>query len=74
MREFISHLTERGFKNRRVGFIENGSWAPMAEKVMRSMLEGAQGIEYAETSVKILSAVSGENLVSIEALAKELAK
>ena len=74
MRTFIDALTERGFKNRTVAFIENGSWAPLATKVMRSMLEGAQGIEYAETSVKILSAVSGENLVSIEALAKELAK
>ena len=56
MHEFINHLTERGFKNRKVAFIEHGSWAPMAEKVMRGMLEGAKDIEYAENSVRILSA------------------
>ena len=74
MREFIDHLTERGFKNRRVALIENGSWAPMAAKVMRGMLEGSKDITFAETSVKISSALSPESKAQLEALAAELAK
>ena len=74
MHEFINHLTERGFKNRKVAFIENGSWAPMAEKAMRAMLEGAKSIEYAETSVRILSAPNEDTYLKIEALADELVK
>lgn len=74
MREFIDHLTERGFKNRKVAFIENGSWAPMAEKVMRGMLEGAKNIEYAQNSVRILSAPNADTYAQLDALADELAK
>ena len=74
MREFIDHLTERGFKNRRVALIENGSWAPMAAKVMRGMLEGSKDITFTETSVKISSALSSESKAQLEALAAELAK
>ncbi len=74
MREFINHLTERGYKNRTVAFIENGSWAPMATKVMREMLSGAKNIEYTEGGVKILSGVSEENYRELDALAEELAK
>ena len=74
MREFIDHLTERGFKNRRVALIENGSWAPMAAKVMRAMLEGAKDITYAETSVKITSALSPESEAALLSLAEELSK
>ena len=74
MHEFINHLTERGFKNRKVAFIENGSWAPMAEKAMRAMLEGAKSIEYAETSVRILSAPNEDTYLKIESLADELVK
>ena len=74
MREYIDHLTERGFKNRTVAFIENGSWAPMAAKTMRAMLEGAKDITYAEASVKILSALNDESKAAILALAKELVK
>lgn len=74
MREFINHLTERGFKNRKVAFIENGSWAPMATKVMKSMLEGSRDLIFAENEVKILSAVSSENAEQLEALAEELVK
>ncbi len=72
MREFINHLTERNFQNRTVAFIENGSWAPMAVKVMKFMLEKSKNLNYAETEVKILSAVNEENNKQIEALAKEL--
>ena len=74
MREFIDHLTERGFKNRTVAFIENGSWAPMATKVMRGMLEGSKDIVYTDATVKIISALSPESRAQLEALAAELAK
>ena len=73
MREFIDHLTERGFKRRRVAFIENGSWAPMATKVMRSMLEGCTDLTYTDTGVKILSALSPESTEKLDTLADELA-
>ena len=71
MREFINHLTERNFANRKMGFIENGSWAPVATKVMKGMLEKCKNLSYAQTEVKIMSAVSEENLIQIENLAKE---
>lgn len=74
MREFIHHLTERNFQNRTVGFIENGSWAPMAAKVMRGMLEKCKNLQYTENTVRILSAVTEENLGQIDALADELSK
>ena len=72
MREFIEHLTERNYQNRKIGFIENGSWAPTAAKVMKGMLEGCKNTTFAETEVKILSAMTEENKAQIEALAKEM--
>ena len=72
MREFINHLTERGYKNRTIGMMENGSWAPMAVKVMTKMLEGSKNITYTENKVTILGAVTAENMAQINALAKEL--
>lgn len=72
MREFIHSLTERNFQNRTVGFIENGSWAPMAAKVMRGMLENCKNLQYTQTTVKIFSAMTEENKEQICALAKEL--
>ena len=74
MREFIHHLTERNFQNRRVAFIENGSWAPMATRTMRSMLEGCKNLQYTLATVKILSAMTEENKAEIKALAKELCR
>ncbi len=74
MREFIEHLTERNFRNRTVAFIENGSWAPMAQKTMKSLLEGAKNLTYAETSVRILSALNAESLEALEKLAEELCR
>ncbi len=74
MREFINHLTERGFSGRRVSFIENGSWAPMAEKVMRGMLEKSKNITYTDKSVKILSALNTSNIEQIKMLAREIYK
>lgn len=72
MKEFINHLTERGFKNKTVGLIENGSWAPLAAKSMRSMLEGCKNLTFTDTTVKIMSALSAENGAQLEALANEL--
>ena len=74
MRTFIHHLTGRGFQNRTVGLIENGSWAPTAAKVMRGLLEGSKNISFAETTVTVRSALSDESLAQIDALAKELCR
>lgn len=74
MRAFIDALVERGYQNRKVAFIENGSWAPMAAKVMRARLEGAKNIAFAENGVKITSAMSAESEAQIKALADELMK
>ena len=72
MRVFINELKERGYKNRTVGIIENGSWAPMAAKVIRKMLEESKGITFTDTTVTVLSAVSEKNKEEIAALAGEL--
>ena len=72
MRDFIQDIVERNYQNRTVGFIENGSWAPMATKVMRGMLEKCKNLQYMETSVKLLSSLSEEGREQIKALAKEL--
>ena len=72
MKEFIDHLTERNFQNRTVAFIENGSWAPTATKVMKAMLEKSKNLTYCENTVKILSALSSESETQIDNLAKEL--
>ena len=74
MKEFINHLTERNFQNRTVAFIENGSWAPMATKVMKGMLEKSKNLTYAENEVKIMSALNEESEKQLEALAEELCK
>jgi len=73
MKTFIHHLTERNYQNRTVALMENGSWAPMANKVMTKMLEGSKNITFAENNVRILSALTEENKAQIEALAAELA-
>ena len=74
MRDFIQHLTERNYQKRTVGLIENGTWAPMAAKVMKKMMEGCKNITWLEPVVKIMSSVSGENMDQLEALAAELCK
>ena len=74
MREFISHLTERNFQNRTVAFVENGSWAPLAAKVMRGMLEKSKNIVFADTTVHILSALSEESCAQTEQLSEELCR
>ena len=72
MREFIHHLTERNFSNRTVAFIENGSWAPLAAKVMKGMLEKSKNLTFAENHVKIMAALDEESIQRLKALADEL--
>ena len=72
MKEFIHHLTERNYQNRTVAMMENGSWAPVAAKVMTKMLEGSKNITYTQNNVKILCAMNDANKAQIEALAEEL--
>ena len=72
MRNFIHELTERGYKNRKIGIIENGTWSPTAAKVMKKMLEGSKNIEFTDTTVTIHSAVNDSTVESIKALAKEM--
>ena len=74
MKEFIHHLTERNYQDRTVAFMENGSWAPVAAKVMAKMLEGSKNLTYTENNVKIFSALSDESRAQIEALAEELCR
>jgi len=74
MKEFIHHLTERNYQNRTIGLMENGSWAPLAAKVMRKMLEGSKNLTFTDTTVKIVSALSDDSRAQIEALAEELCK
>ena len=73
MREFIGHLTERGFQKRRIAFIENGTWAPTATKVMKEMLSGCKNLTYTENNVTIVSALNDESTAALTALAEELA-
>ena len=74
MRDFISELTERNFQNKTVAIIENGSWAPMAAKRIKAMLENSKNLTFAETTVTIKSALSEDSILAIKALASELTK
>ena len=74
MREFIENLTERAFQSRTVALIENGSWAPLAAKVMRGMLEKSKNVTFTDTTVKLLSSLSEESAAQLNALAEELCR
>ena len=74
MKEFLNHLKERGFKNRTVAFIENGSWAPVAAKLMCESLEACKNITFCQNNVRILSSLNDESKSALESLAKELCK
>ncbi len=74
MREFINHLIERNYSNRTVALIENGSWAPLAAKVMREMFAKSKNITFAENTVKIMSALNSDSSAQLEALADELCR
>ncbi len=74
MREFINHLTERNYSNRTVALIENGSWAPLAAKVMKESFEKSKNITFTDTTVKILSALNEESTAQLDALVDELCR
>ncbi len=74
MKEYIHHLTERSYQNRTVGLMENGSWAPVAAKVMRRMLEGSKNLTFTDTTVKIFSAMNQQNVAEIDAMVEELTR
>ena len=74
MKEFIDHLTERNYQSRTVAFVENGSWAPIATKIMKNMLAKRKNLTFAETEVRITSALNDISREQIKALAEEMAK
>ena len=74
MRQFIDNLIERNYKNRTIGLIENGSWAPVAAKIMKNMFEKSKDITWLESTVKITSAPNGDTTAALEAMADELMK
>ena len=74
MKAYIHHLTERNFQNRTIGLIENGSWAPMAAKIMKGMFDKSKNITFTDTTVKILSALNDDSKAQVNALAEELCK
>ena len=74
MKAYIHHLTERNFQNRTIGLIENGSWAPMAAKIMKGMFDKSKNITFTDTTVKILSSLNNDSKAQVNALAEELCK
>ena len=74
MRQFIDHLTERNYQNRTIGFIENGTWAPTAAKIMKAMFEKSKNINYIDTTVTLRSAMTEENAEAIDRMAEELCR
>ena len=74
MADYIHRLTERNFQNRTIGLIENGSWAPLAAKIMKGMFENSKNITFTDTTVKILSALNEDSKAQVEAMAQELCR
>ena len=72
MKEFIHHLTERNYRNRTIGLVENGTWAPLAAKVMTKMFEGCKNLTFTDTTVRILSALNEDSKAQIETMTNEL--
>ena len=72
MNDFLHHLSIKAYKNRKVGIIENGTWAPMSGKVMRGYLESMKNIEIVPTTVTIRSSMKEENIEQLEQLADEI--
>ena len=74
MKEFIHHLTERNFQNRTIALVENGTWSPLAAKVMRGMFDGCKNLTFTDTTVRLLSALNDDSKAQIEAVTDELCK
>ena len=74
MKEFIHHLTERNFQNRTIALVENGTWSPLAAKVMRGMFDGCKNLTFTDTTVRLLSALNDDSKAQIETVTDELCK
>lgn len=74
MKQFLDHLTERNFQNRKVGLVENGAWAPMAAKIMRAKLEGCKNLIFAEPVVTLRAALNADSRAALAALADAMAE
>ena len=74
MKVFIDALIERNYQKKKLAFIENGSWGPMANKIMKAMFEKCKDITYLDTNITILSSISDKNIAEIDSLAAELLK
>ena len=74
MKEFIHHLTERNYQNRTIALVENGTWAPLAAKVMKGMFDGCKNLTFTDTTVRLLSALNDDSKAQIEAVTDELCK
>ena len=74
MKQFLDHLTERNFQNRKVGLVENGAWAPMAAKIMRAKLEGCKNLTFAEPVVTLRAALNADSRAALAALADAMAE
>ena len=74
MRTYIEDLLERGYQNKLIGIIENGSWAPMAAKIIKAKFEKSKNIAFTDTTVTINSAMTPENEAQLDALAEELCR
>lgn len=72
MKHFIDALVERNYQNRKIAFIENGTWAPIAAKIMKKAFENSKNVEFCETTVTLKSALNGESVSAVKALADEL--
>ena len=73
MKDFIERLTEHNYQNKRIGFIENGSWAPAAARTMKALFEGCKNLTFADTTVTIRSALNADSMAQLDALAAEMA-
>ncbi|MCR5134108.1 MAG: FprA family A-type flavoprotein, partial [Clostridiales bacterium] len=73
MKHYIDHLIERNYQNRKIAFVENGSWAPMAAKYMKGLFENSKNLTFAETTVTIKSALNADSEAALEKLAEEMA-
>ena len=74
MEEYIRHLLRRNYQNRKVGFIENGSWGPMAAKGMKDLLAAAKGLSFCEATVTVKGAMTDDTVAQLEKLADEILK
>ena len=72
MEEYINHLKRRLYKNRRIGLIENGTWAPRAAKGIKAMFEGSEGLVFCDTTVSIKGAMKAADVAAMEKLADEI--